>query len=236
MTYYAYVHARPDTVLADGIFYVGKGLLRRAKNVFGRNKHHQNVVAKHGAAHILVGTIACSREAAAFDLEKGLIKCLRRMGVSLTNKTDGGEGAVGAERSADTRAKISAARKGMEVSAETREKLSRIHSGKVISAGQRLQIAEANRSRDPSIYRKLAETLRGRKASDETKRKLSASLTGKKRSSEQIKNITAANSGRVYSEEARKNMAEAARKVWAKRKESAIAADSSNYTTESNHG
>jgi len=123
MTSYAYLHARPGTIEASGIFYVGKGLLKRALSVYGRNKHHQNVVAKHGAENILIGKIECSSEETAFDLEKGLIKCLRRMGVLLTNQTDGGEGTVGIVPSAESNAKRSAALKGIPLQPGHSEKI-----------------------------------------------------------------------------------------------------------------
>lgn len=89
--FYAYVHARPD----GRIFYVGKGHGARSKNLVGRNMYHRNVVDKHGAENILVGEITCSSEEIAFELERGLIKCLKRAGVKLTNMTDGGEGTSG---------------------------------------------------------------------------------------------------------------------------------------------
>lgn len=92
MTYLAYVHARPNIEDASGIFYVGKGRASRAHDLKARNNHHGNVVAKYGAKSIITGAIACSNEEIAFDLERGLIKCLRRMGVELTNQTDGGDG------------------------------------------------------------------------------------------------------------------------------------------------
>lgn len=87
---FAYVHARPDGTA----FYVGKGTRQRAFEMSAgrRSKHHQRIVAKHGKGNILVGLMECSSAEIAFELEKGLIKCFRRMGVVLCNHTDGGEG------------------------------------------------------------------------------------------------------------------------------------------------
>lgn len=87
---FAYVHARPDGT----VFYVGKGTPQRAFEMSAgrRSKHHQRIVAKHGKGNILVGLMECSSAEIAFELEKGLIKCFRRMGVVLCNHTDGGEG------------------------------------------------------------------------------------------------------------------------------------------------
>ncbi len=105
------MHARPSTQDASGIFYVGKGSARRAKS-FSKatgNRHYRHVVEKHGKENILVGTMECSSDAIACDLERGLIKCLRRIGVKLTNMTDGGEGAPGLAHSEENRRKKSAA-------------------------------------------------------------------------------------------------------------------------------
>lgn len=112
-TYLTYVHAKPDTESASGIFYVGKGSHKRAHliNRVISNRHYTNTVKKYGAENILVGTIECSSEAIAFDLERGLIKCLRRSGVKLTNLTDGGEGTSGYKLSEDQTARISVASK-----------------------------------------------------------------------------------------------------------------------------
>jgi hypothetical protein len=107
MTYFAYVHAKPDTRDALGIFYVGKGKGIRDKDLSVRNRHHGFVLSKHGKENILVGKIECSSESSAFDLERGLIKCLRRMQVNLTNVTDGGEGSSGYKHLDSTKAKLS---------------------------------------------------------------------------------------------------------------------------------
>lgn len=124
MTYCAYVHARPDTVLADGIFYAGKGLLSRAKNLVRTNPHHTNVVRKHGKENILVGKIDCSSERIALDLEVGLIKCLKRMGVNLTNATLGGEGVSGFSPSQEMRAAVSKVHTGRIRPKDTGKKIS----------------------------------------------------------------------------------------------------------------
>lgn len=138
--YYAYVHCRPD----NSVFYVGKGSACRANRLVGkRNKYHQRVVAKHGGDNILVGMIECSSEAIAFELEKGLIKCLKNMGVNLTNMTGGGEGQsgvkqhkdwvrkrteknIGSRRSQLTKNKMRDKQLGKKVSDETKKKLSDI--------------------------------------------------------------------------------------------------------------
>lgn len=107
--FYTYIHARPNTVEASGIFYVGKGKETRAYTLKRSNPHHSNIVGKYGAKNILVGVIDCSSESIAFELEKGLIKCLKRVGVNLSNLTAGGEGLSGYVPTEETRIKISMA-------------------------------------------------------------------------------------------------------------------------------
>ena len=58
------------------------------------------------------------------------IKTLKDKGYDLTNMTDGGEGSLGIKASNETKAKMSASRKGRIVSEETRLKISKANSGK----------------------------------------------------------------------------------------------------------
>jgi hypothetical protein len=107
--YYAYVHTRPD----NSIFYVGKGHGKRATSlVRSNNAHHTNIVAKYGKDNIGVGILPCSTEKIAFELEIGLLKCLRRTGARLANRTNGGEGPSGLVFSEEVRIKLSKANKG----------------------------------------------------------------------------------------------------------------------------
>ena len=112
MSYYACLHARPNAANASGIFYVGKGKGGRAYELNRPNPHHRNIVRKYGAESILVGVIECSSEQIAFDLEIGLIKCLKRMGVRLSNKTSGGDGVKGFSQSEEWRKNHSETMKG----------------------------------------------------------------------------------------------------------------------------
>ena len=131
---YAYIHCKPDTTP----FYVGKGSVKRSKKLYGRNEHHTRTVEKYGKENILIGRIECSSDEIAFELERGLVKCLKRSGVELTNQTEGGLGGLqdqeawnkGKKLSPEHRAKLSAARmgkspwnKGKQMSESTLEKM-----------------------------------------------------------------------------------------------------------------
>lgn len=206
---YAYVHARPDTVSATGIFYVGKGTARRASNVARRNPHHTNIVAKHGAENILVGMIPCSSEAIAFDLERGLIKCLRRMGVKLTNMTDGGEG--NSNPSQETRSKIAAALRGTKASAETREKLSSVNKKRMENpAAREASKSFTGRKHTAVSIAKMSAAKSGKPFSDLHKVALSAAKKGKTLSpvhAEKIRQAAAKRKGVPIPEERRRKIA-----------------------------
>ena len=166
--FYAYVHARPNTADASGVFYAGKGLERRARSVVRDNRYHTNIVAKYGKSNILVGKFECSSEDIAFELEKGLIKCLRRMGVTLANVTDGGEGNSGLKLSEEARRKVGEAAKRNKGKVRTEEAKRRISSAK-----RGTVVSEETK-------RKLSELRKGVHKSEEHKRKLSEACKGKK--------------------------------------------------------
>lgn len=165
---FAYVHCKPNGT----VFYVGKGALRRVKNLRERNPYHRRVVAKYGKSSILIGMMECSSEQIAFDLERGLIKCLKRQGVALVNCTDGGEG--GSNPRPETRAKLSAAakkrgvseacrvasraaRKGQSLSEEQRQKQSEAMKGVVFTAEHRKSISISAKKRGISAATRAAQ-------------------------------------------------------------------------------
>jgi hypothetical protein len=156
--FYAYIHAKPDGTP----FYIGKGNGRRLNKFHRRNQYHKNVVAKYGRRNILIGRLDCSDESTAFDLEMGLIKCAKRMGVELTNLTDGGHGPSGLIVTPEQRAKISATltgRRGTPWSPEQRAKFTASATG---------------RKRTPEQRAKMSAVAKGRIVSDETRAKLKA--------------------------------------------------------------
>ena len=124
----AYVQIKPDNIP----FYVGKGKLIRAKRLDANshNIYHSRVIKKYGKDNIDIAFIECSSEEIAFKLEIGLIKCINRMGIPLTNLTLGGEGVSGRKLSPEHKLKLSDALTGRvgtwlgrNHSEETKEKL-----------------------------------------------------------------------------------------------------------------
>ena len=178
--FYVYEHWRPDTDLP---FYVGKGKGRRAYKFKNRNKHHQNIVNKLSELGMCVEVklIASSlTEGEAFAIEKERISMWRDLGVSLCNKTDGGDGISGFVMPEDARKKISAAKKGKPViatmagkkhSEETKRKMSAIHKG---------------RPKSPEHSAKVGAANRGKVISEEAKKKMSDAKRGKKQTPEHI--------------------------------------------------
>jgi hypothetical protein len=133
---FAYIHCKPD----DTPFYVGKGAWRRVRYFGERNPHHKNVVFKYGKENLFYGALECSDDKTAYALEQGLIKCLRRSGVSLVNRTDGGDG--GRNPTPETRAKLSEAAKKRGVSAACQEAKVKALKGRKLTTEQKEAIRQ----------------------------------------------------------------------------------------------
>ena len=146
--FYVYAHTRAT----DGsIFYIGKGVKRRAWEKSVRNKYWRNIVAKHEyKITILLNNLT---EEEAFILEKQLIATLGRD--SLCNMTDGGEGGSGYVHTKETRKGMSERQKGRKLSEETKAKISKKLKGKKYSPW-----SEESRKR-------ISEDRKGRKQSPE---------------------------------------------------------------------
>ena len=152
MTYFSYVHARPDTVNQSGIFYVGKGKLSRSFDLGERNRYHGFVINKYGKENILIGSIPCSSEEIAFDLEVGLIKCLRRNNVQLTNQTDGGDGSSGYKFSEESKQKMSESARLLGARPDVKK-----------SKSEKMKVINVVRWSDPEYRLKASNAMKGKK-------------------------------------------------------------------------
>jgi len=137
----AYIHCKPDGTP----FYVGKGSNDRWNYLSEswRNEYHKRIVKKYRKENILKGKLDCSTEEIAFDLERGLIKCLKRQGIKLANFTDGGEGMSGLSPSEETRRKLSLALKNKPKSIEHCLKVGIANKGKKLSQEHKQAVSKA---------------------------------------------------------------------------------------------
>lgn len=101
--FYVYEHIRLDT---NAVFYVGKGCGGRVRSKDKRNKHWHAIAAKAGCSGRVIAE--SDDEELIFLAEEERIDQLRRLGIMLTNQTDGGEGGLSGYRHTDeSRRKIS---------------------------------------------------------------------------------------------------------------------------------
>lgn len=194
--FYTYLHCKPN----GDPFYVGKGTGNRSRNfINGRNRHHKNIVAKHGVDNIQVFIFECDSEQQAFDDEIQQIAQLRREGYELVNQTNGGEGMSGNIPSEETREKLrgNKSRTGMKDSLERLAQKSSHMKGNNFALGfkhsteTRKKVSEGLKGNKNSIgvvpsietRRKLAIASTGRThvVSDGARKKLSESAKGNKR-------------------------------------------------------
>lgn len=223
--FYVYEHWRPDT---GQCFYVGKGMGRRSRVLYGRNQRHRRIQAKLAAAGLAVdirfhAEALTEQEAHRVEIER--IAYWRAQGVELVNLTDGGEGI--ANPAEETRAKMRAAKAGRTLSPEHRAKiaagtrvaLSRPEVRAKLSAAvkrshatpevkKKLSDFQRTRPRSRQQYEKIAAALRGRKLSPEHVAAMRAGLTGRKQTPEEIERRRAANTGKKRSPEFCARMAE----------------------------
>ena len=152
MSFYAYLHARPSADSVGGVFYVGKGKGSRYKDLTPRNRWHGFVVKKHGRKSILTSKIDCSSEEIAFELERGLIKCLRRTGVELTNQTDGGDGSAGYTHTDSAKKLIGEASRSVGLRPEV-----------IQSRSEATKRENAKRWADPEYRKRVSAAMRGKR-------------------------------------------------------------------------
>ena len=136
----------------------------------------------------------------------------------LRNLTDGGEGAFGAVRTEEQRARYSAASTGRKHSELTRQKLSAARKGQPLSVETKEQISQSLTGRTFSDAHReaIGDANRKRVLSDSTKALIAEKAKGRK-----IPQVASANAARVWDDAARKRHSEAMRLAAARRKANA---------------
>jgi len=162
-----YEHIRPDT---NAIFYVGKGSHVRAHSKHRRNKHWNSVVAKAGgySVKMIANNI---EEELSFLVEMERIDQLKRIGLKLTNKTDGGEGPSGMQHTDEAKRKIADAQRG-EKHWTFGYVYTEAHREKMRQNGRKMVFTD-------EVRQKISATSKGRKLSADARAKISKSKQGK---------------------------------------------------------
>jgi len=179
--YYIYSYLREDL----SPYYIGKGKDQRA---YSKGRNEVRPPRDKSRVKIIKANLT---EQEAFELEKFYIFMFGRIdnetGI-LRNKTDGGDGASGAVRSAETRKKISEALKGRIVPKEVSERHSRILRAK-------------NMKHSEEHKRYLSEKLKGRKCTEEHKRKVSEAKKGFRHTEEAKRKMSESSKGKKHTQE-----------------------------------
>lgn len=191
----------PRTLLVRYIGLSSHGLARPAKHRYAaslRRKSHKNhwikALRAEGLDYIIVVLEESPQDLNATEI--WWIAYGRACGWPLTNLTDGGEGQLGFVPSPETRAKLSAATKGIPKPPERRAQMIATHLGK---------------KRPVETREKIALAAWGRKVSDETRAKLSAAGRGRSPTPAHRAALSVALTGRKVSEETRRRLSAARR-------------------------
>ncbi|MCW0235268.1 MAG: NUMOD3 domain-containing DNA-binding protein [Ferrovibrio sp.] len=179
MTFYIYTWTRPDT---NEVFYVGKGSGRRDITPKLKNPLFSNVVNKLkqlGFEPIVERIHEDLSESDAFEIERREIALRGRRDLGagpLTNLTDGGEGMGGLVHRADSRAKMSASKRGVTRSAASIAKGAASNTGqkRTQETKEKMRATQTGKTMSPKSRRKIGDAVRGRLYSEEHKLSLAS--------------------------------------------------------------
>jgi len=189
--FYVYEHIRRDT---GAVFYVGKGHGGRICSKRDRNQYWNNVVNKAGGFDHRVVCIDESEEFILLaEIEK--INQLRKLGVSLVNLTDGGQGITGLKHSEQSKQLISKKLKGKshKHTPESIEKIRQANTGVVFSEERKdkLRRKAFGRKMPAHVREILSEAMKSFKQSEKTKEHLRQVNLGRKHTPEALLKMSA---------------------------------------------
>jgi len=124
--YYVYQHRRKDT---NAVFYIGKGKGYRCNQTTGRNAYWHRVVDKHGFTVEKILTDLDEEFALLAELE--LIDQYKKLNLPLANLSEGGQGTSGYKFTPEQIKNLAAAHVGHKHSPETKAKMSAAKKGKL---------------------------------------------------------------------------------------------------------
>ena len=182
--HYVYEHWRLDK---NEPFYVGMGRGRRARELYGRNRHHKNVQAKLARLNLAVDIRFVAKgitRAASIALEIERIAYWRSLGIHLTNLTAGGEGSN-------------------NPSAETRELMRQKKVGRKLTDEHKGKIAVKSReyAADPAFIERLSTAIKAANSTPEARDRASRHFKSMVRTPEHCAKIAAAKTGLKQSPE-----------------------------------
>lgn len=163
-----------------------------------------NAMNKYGFDRVKIRTLLVGDDEYVKYMEPRAIAAFSTKSPSGYNLTDGGEGAFGVVRSAETRKKMSDVKKG--INNQTPEHLARL---KVINTG-RIHTLESRT--------KMSDALKGKKRTSAQVEQMRIRNTGKKLSVEARAKVSAFNKGKVFSDETRAKISAACLAKWVDRK------------------
>jgi group I intron endonuclease len=146
-TFYTYCHAKPN----GSIFYIGKGMGDRAWSKENRNIHWKRTVDKYGYEIDVLAQWKTEEE--AFEHEKFLILCFKKMGYKLVNMTNGGEGSAGYKWTDEQKANIDVSGNknpmfNKKHSEQAKNKISAKAKGRIIPDEIKTKISQSLKNRD----------------------------------------------------------------------------------------
>ena len=189
MQYYVYEHIRKDT---NKVFYVGKGKNKRAYDFNLRNIYWKRIFEKCNVVEVKF-LIENVDEELALLVEMERIDQLKKLGIKLSNLTNGGEGSSGLKHTESSKKIIS------EKAKERKNPMS----------GRRHTESSKNIMSEKAVGRK--SSFRDKKHTDESKKIISDSKKGKigtKHTEEWKEKMISFHTGRKRTEQTCKNISD----------------------------